>query len=73
MTTREKIIDSSRLLVGALIESDGGTGPLMSRQPVEAARFSVQVPNPAGVVGKDEHKAQTNFRPLIVTSGLFVI
>ena len=55
------------------MKSDGGSGPLMSRQPVEAARFNVQVPNPAGVVGKDEHKAQTNFRPLIVTSGLFVI
>ena len=49
LTACEKIIDSYRLLVEALIESDGGTGPSMSRQPVEAARFSVQVPNPAGV------------------------
>jgi len=36
------------------MKSDGGSGPLMSRQPVEAARFNVQVPNPAGVSRKDE-------------------
>ena len=49
LTASEKIIDLYRLLVEALIESDGGTGPVMSRQPVETARFGVQVPNPAGV------------------------
>ncbi len=37
------------------MKSDGGSGPLMSRQPVEAARFNVQVPNPAGASRKDEH------------------
>ena len=37
------------------MKSDGGSGPLMSRQPVEAARFNVQVPNPAGTGRKDEH------------------
>ena len=41
LTACEKIIDSYRLLVEALIESDGGTGPVMSRQPVETARFGV--------------------------------
>ena len=52
LTACEKIIDSYRLLVEALIESDGGTGPVMSRQPVETARFNAQVPNPAGVSRK---------------------
>ena len=36
------------------MKSDGGSGPLMSRQPVEAARFNVQVPNPAGGIREDE-------------------
>ena len=43
---------------------------MMSRQPVETARFDDQVPNPAGESRKDEPRRK-NFRPLIAVSGLF--
>jgi len=43
------------------MKSDGGSGPLMSRQPVEAARFNVQVPNPAGGSREDEPRRKRIF------------